>query len=133
MTATEGKAFLFLFLFFFKKYFLIFISRVPLTTLKKCEIALERMLMKENSDSSHHPKNPSLPPSSSSSSSSVAPSDPTVPEPKFSNPPQSQSLLDFKMVLSPPATCTNLMDTIQPHPFPTERLPAAKQFYVTGI
>ena len=85
-------------------------------------------------ESSVQPKNPPVP--STSSSSSTAPpihNEPVVPEPKFSNPPQSQSLLDFKMVHSPPASCVTLMETVQPHPLPAERLPAAKRLCTRGI
>lgn len=104
------------------------IFRVPLHTLLKCEVALEKMF---DTDSSSSFKNPaSLPPSTSTQ---PIHNEPVVPEPKFSTPPQSQSLLDFKIIHSPPATCTNLMEMVQSHLLPDERLPPAKRICTTGI
>ena len=103
----------------------------------KCGVALEKMFdsqTKENTDSTNAAglKNPgSLPPPPSTSSAASAPTpahpEPVVPEPKFSSPPQSQSLLDFKMIHSPPALSNNLMDEIQSNLLPDERLPPAKR------
>lgn len=99
----------------------------------KCEIALEKMF-KESSDitaaaaASAGPatknalSNPSLPPSATTQPIPI-PNEPVVPEPKFSSPPQSQSLLDFKMSHSPPATYSNLRETIGPRHIPIEHLP----------
>ena len=108
--------------------------RVPLPTLMKCETALERMFDK-NADKSNLLQPSSIPPSStiSSSSSTAAASaaaaianqgDPRGPE---SNPPQSQSLLDFKMTYSPPPTYSNLKDIVSHINNTFDRLPTTKR------
>ena len=69
---------------------------------------------KENSDSVNPPLSIKAPTSIPPTSSSATPiSEPVVPEPSISTSPQSQSLMDFQMVPSPPATYANLMETIQ--------------------
>ena len=110
------------------------LSRVPLQTLMKCGVALEKMFdnqPKENSDAVNPPLSVKAPTSIPPTSSTATPiSEPVVPEPKFSTSPQSQSLLDFKMVHSPPATCSNLMETTQSRVFPPDErlLPIMKKY-----
>ena len=104
-----------------KAYLLI--SRVPLQTLMKCEIALEKMF-KENSNPNSVPPPPTPP----------IQSEPPVPEPKISSPPQSQSLLDFKMSHSPPPTYSNMMDAFQPiRRIPFEELPIVKRLMAKSM
>ena len=91
--------------------------RVPLQTLQKCGESLERMFgshLKEISDAHHSHSSLEPPPSLP----------PTAKLPEFS---RSQSLLEFKMIPSPPPTCNNLLETIQAKPLPPERLPPAKR------
>jgi hypothetical protein len=51
---------------------------------------------------------------------------------KLINPAKSKSLMDFKMIPSPPPTCGNLMETIQAKPLPPERVPPAKRLCNRG-
>lgn len=69
----------------------------------------------------------------SSLSSSLTPhSEPVVPPTKLTDPSKSKSLMDFKMIPSPPPTCGNLLETIQAKPLPPERVPPAKRLCNRG-
>lgn len=64
---------------------------------------------------------------SSSLSSLPPPAEPVVPPVRLADPSKSKSLMDFKMIPSPPPTCGNLLDTIRAKPLPPERVPPAKR------
>ena len=73
-------------------------------------------------------------------SASVAPGPPIPPVTIPQQQTKSQSLLELKMVSSPPPTFANLADTIQLNPLPVERLPPSKrqpgpkgQFHNPGV
>lgn len=63
----------------------------------------------------------------SSLSSLPPPAEPVVPPTRLTDPSKSKSLMDFKMIPSPPPTCGNLLETIQAKPLPPERVPPAKR------
>ena len=61
------------------------------------------------------------------------PSEPVVPPTRLTDPSKSKSLMDFKMIPSPPPTCGNLRETIQAKPLPPERVPPSKRLCNRGI
>ena len=99
--------------------------RVPLQTLWKCGLALEKMAEQYNSRNGG--EDPLQTPPATSASMSIAPQPPLhmlKPITELSN---SKSLMDFKVIPSPPPTYSSLVETIQAKPLPSERLPPAKR------
>eukprot|EP00731_Ephydatia_muelleri_P023523 Em0015g1106a len=96
----------------------------PCKTLHKCEQALKRMFEQQLTTGDG---GMAIVPLSSATITSVAPGPPIPPVSLPQQQTKSQSLLELKMVSSPPPTFASLADTIQLNPFPVDRLPPSKR------